>query len=190
MYSIMRKVKKRILGTVLNVHKLLNVWKDIGLGQIELGVEVSSARQNGTHTVLSGHLVEVARNVVRVHLWTHDVFAVFDEHGEAHEEQEGIVELGELVDELFFALLLVYCYILRCAAHWWGYVYYGDLFRYEWWASWACCRCCCCFSLLLMLLVWISVRQRMWYLNSCFISQLMFCFIWNVINSQILGLLK
>lgn len=98
MYSIMRKVKKRILGTVLNVHKLLNVWKDIGLGQIELGVEVSSACQNGTHTVLSGHFVEVARDVVRVHLWTHDVFSVFDEHWEAHEEQEGIVEFGELVD--------------------------------------------------------------------------------------------
>lgn len=56
--------------------------------------------------MLARELVKVTGDVVGVHLRTHDVLAVLDEHGQTHEEQKGIVELRERVDELLFAVLI------------------------------------------------------------------------------------
>lgn len=83
----------------------MNVAKHVGLGQVEFGVEVACAGEHGTHRVFACHLVKVAGDVVGVELRAHDVLAVLDEHGQAQEEQERIVELGQRVDELFFATL-------------------------------------------------------------------------------------
>ncbi|RNA19122.1 hypothetical protein BpHYR1_006382 [Brachionus plicatilis] len=81
---------------------MLNVAEGVHLGQVELGVQVSSSEQHTFHIVSAGHFVKEAGNVVGVHLTADDELPVLQEHGKADKQQEGIVQLGQLVDQLFF----------------------------------------------------------------------------------------
>lgn len=85
----------------MNVHELLNVIENVRFGQVEFGKEIAGSVENVFHVVFARHLVEIAGYVVGVHFGFHDVFAIFDKHGKAHEQEEWIVQFGQRIDELF-----------------------------------------------------------------------------------------
>jgi hypothetical protein len=66
------------LWTILDNHQLLDVAEHIRLGQIGLGEKRAGPIEHALAAVLAHHLVEVARDVIAVHLAAQNVLTALN----------------------------------------------------------------------------------------------------------------